>query len=583
MSSFGLSVDYGTSTTVAFLRWPDGRTRPLLFDDSPLLPSAVYLEDDGRLLTGRDAVRSARFAPARYEANPKRHIDERELLLGDRVVPVEDLIAATLRTVWQEAGRTADTPPTELTLTHPAAWAEPRRALLRQAAERAGLPVPRLVPEPVAAATYFATVLGHQVAPGGYLAVYDLGAGTFDVSILRRDSAGFTPVLTDGLDGVGGLDLDAIVVDQVRAGAPAEYEELWRRLRSPRTEADQRAFRELWDGAREAKQALSRRPSAMVQVPGIAEPQRVTRTEFEEAATPVLAGTVHRTEQAIRAAVEHGGEAVGLFLVGGSTRVPLVAALLHRATGVPPTVLEQPELVVAEGALHIAGSPQTSKATPPPVPVPVPTPVSVPASVEAPPVREKRRRRLAPVLAALLAVALVATGVLLWKELPGREGTEKDNTVLSGQPDAAGALGSAPTSLPASTAAPSASARATTATTRTQATGPAVVTPKLLVVRSTYNGPCPPPGNTPIELYGEITVTGGPTTVTYFWRAHPGWDFEEVPRQLRFTSPGKQRTAGFFGGWGGPGQPVSYWAQLIVTAPLSWQSQQVTWTTTCTS
>src|SRR5690348_10136276 len=107
MSSLRLAVDYGTSTTVAFLRWPDGRVRPLLFDDSPLLPSAVYLEPDGRLLTGRDAVRSARFDPSRYEANPKRRISDREVLLGDRALPIEDLIAATLVRVWEEATRIA--------------------------------------------------------------------------------------------------------------------------------------------------------------------------------------------------------------------------------------------------------------------------------------------------------------------------------------------------------------------------------------------------------------------------------------------------------------------------------------------
>src|SRR5205814_10483442 len=102
------------STTVAFLCWPDGRIRPLLFDDSPLLPSAVYLEDDGRPLTGRDAVRSARFDPARYEANPKRRIDDGEVLLGNDVILVEDLIAATLRRVWQEATRIAGRPPGEV-------------------------------------------------------------------------------------------------------------------------------------------------------------------------------------------------------------------------------------------------------------------------------------------------------------------------------------------------------------------------------------------------------------------------------------------------------------------------------------
>src|SRR3954468_24029492 len=121
MPELRLAIDYGTLTTVAFLCWPDGRIRPLLFDDSPLLPSAVYLEPDGRLLTGRDAVRSARFDPARFEANPKRRIDDRDVLLGGQIVPVEELVAATLRRVWDEATRIAGERPGGVTLTYPAA------------------------------------------------------------------------------------------------------------------------------------------------------------------------------------------------------------------------------------------------------------------------------------------------------------------------------------------------------------------------------------------------------------------------------------------------------------------------------
>ncbi|MEV4137174.1 hypothetical protein AB0J72_34005 [Dactylosporangium sp. NPDC049742] len=74
-SGYRLAVDYGTSNTVAVLRWPDGRTRPLLFGSSPLLPSAVQ-NADGRLLTGQDARNAARADPASHEPNPKRRIDD---------------------------------------------------------------------------------------------------------------------------------------------------------------------------------------------------------------------------------------------------------------------------------------------------------------------------------------------------------------------------------------------------------------------------------------------------------------------------------------------------------------------------
>ena len=79
---YALGVDLGTSHTVAVLRWPDGRTRPLLVDGQPIIPSGVYADADGLLHAGRDAQRLARADPARYEPNPKRRIDEPDRRAG---------------------------------------------------------------------------------------------------------------------------------------------------------------------------------------------------------------------------------------------------------------------------------------------------------------------------------------------------------------------------------------------------------------------------------------------------------------------------------------------------------------------
>ncbi|HEY1174868.1 MAG TPA: Hsp70 family protein, partial [Phytomonospora sp.] len=86
-----LGVDFGTSHTVAVFRRDDGTPSPLLFDGSPLLPSAVCAEPDGTLLTGRDAVHSARLRPERFEPNPKRRVDDGSVLLGDTEIPVTAL------------------------------------------------------------------------------------------------------------------------------------------------------------------------------------------------------------------------------------------------------------------------------------------------------------------------------------------------------------------------------------------------------------------------------------------------------------------------------------------------------------
>ena len=104
-TGFRLGIDFGTSHTAAVLRWPDGHVRPLLFDGSPLLPSAVYWEADGTLLVGRDAVHAARLDPSRFEPSPKRRIDRESVTLGDTDVPVTTMIAAVLSRVKDEAVR----------------------------------------------------------------------------------------------------------------------------------------------------------------------------------------------------------------------------------------------------------------------------------------------------------------------------------------------------------------------------------------------------------------------------------------------------------------------------------------------
>src|SRR2546421_12803211 len=106
-SGFALGVDFGTSNTVAVLRWPDGRARSLLVDGSPLLPSAVYADPGGSLLVGKDAIHSARLDPARFEPNPKRRIDDPSGLLGGRELPGVDLGGAVLLPVREEARRAA--------------------------------------------------------------------------------------------------------------------------------------------------------------------------------------------------------------------------------------------------------------------------------------------------------------------------------------------------------------------------------------------------------------------------------------------------------------------------------------------
>lgn len=342
----GLGVDFGTSNTVAVARWPDGRARPILIDGSPLLPSAVYAEPDGQLIVGRDAVHSARIDPGRFEPNPKRRIDDGRVLLGDRDLQVVDLVAAVLARVAEEWHRAVGQVPTDVTLTCPATWGATRRTLLAEAAARAGLRNARLVAEPVAAATYFAEVLGRDVPIGSVVVVHDFGAGTFDASVVARTAEGFEVMAVDGRDDIGGLDVDAAIVAHLQGDGPE-----WQRLIHPETVADRRAQRQLWDDVRIAKERLSRIQSADLVVPLLNTEVHLTRDELETLARPVLDQTVQVTRSLLRWADLPEGRLAGVFLVGGASRIPLVATLLHRELGEAPVVIEQPELVVAEGSI----------------------------------------------------------------------------------------------------------------------------------------------------------------------------------------------------------------------------------------
>ena len=398
---FVLGVDLGTSHTVAMLRRPDGRTRPLLFDGRPLLPSAVFLDAAGRLHVGQDALRLGHAEPGRIEPNPKRHVDEVDVLLGEVSVPVTDLLAALLRTVAAEAVATAGFLPPAV-LTYPAAWGGPRRAVLTGALAAAGWPAAtQLVPEPVAAAHYFADVLRRPLPVGSSLAVFDFGGGTLDVAVVRNDGPGpdGRPVLavtaSGGADDLGGLDVDAALVDHLGKSLAGAEPEAWHALTEPVTLAQWRARRQFWEDVRGAKEMLSRSAFAPVPVPGVEHAVHLTRDELEAAADPLVRRGVAQAGAVLSAGGVAPADLAGLFLVGGSSRVPLVARLLHSELGIAPTVLEQPELPAAEGATIVAAVPAArftqglaSAATPTPTPatqaaVPAPE-VSTQAAIPSP-------------------------------------------------------------------------------------------------------------------------------------------------------------------------------------------------------
>ena len=257
-----LSVDLGTSNTVAVLAAHGRPPRVVEVDGSATMPSALFAADGG-LVVGRDAERRARLDPARFEPNPKRRVDEGTLLLGDIVVPVTDALAGVLRRVAEETSRQlGGGRPDEVRLTHPAQWGPARRNVLLAAARLAGLgPNLVLVPEPVAAAAHFASFPGQQLVPGQALAVYDLGAGTFDVAIVGATQTGFAVLAEAGLPDLGGLDVDQALLEHVGREVSVRDPSRWQRILRPESTGDRRARRAMADDV-QGRQGVAVAPPA---------------------------------------------------------------------------------------------------------------------------------------------------------------------------------------------------------------------------------------------------------------------------------------------------------------------------------
>lgn len=358
---------HASLNTVAVVARSGRPTAPLLFDGSPLLPSAVYAADDG-LLAGRVALRSAAIDPARCEPHPKRCVDDGTVLLGEREFTVADLFAAVLARVGEEARRVLGGEPARVALTHPAAWGSQRVGILRAAAATAALPAPELLPEPVAGAAYFLDHHAARLPEGRHALIYDLGGGTCDITLVRREADRVRVIATDGSADAGGTYIDDAIFAHLARVHP---DDAWERLRSPGDKADRRHRRMLMDDVRDAKESLSGTTTAELFVPLLDRDVHLTREELDGLARARIRTTVALAAGLVAA---HGNVA-GIFLVGGASRMPLVATELLRATGIPPVVVEQPELVVAGGALLattlVATAPVVVQNQPqPPAPIP---------------------------------------------------------------------------------------------------------------------------------------------------------------------------------------------------------------------
>ncbi|MFD5830037.1 type VII secretion-associated protein [Lentzea sp. NPDC060358] len=348
--SLHVAVDFGTSSTCVAISAHGREPQVVVFDGQPLVPSAVFAAADGTLFVGQEAERQAAVDPARYEPHPKRRVDEAELLLGSSVLPVVDVVRAVLTRAVGEARRVGGGMPVDLlVLTHPADWGTVRTRVLMQAARGLGRELV-LVPEPVAAAVFHSA--SHSVPDGAALAVLDLGGGTVDASVVARTGKSFRVLSAKGDPSFGGADIDQALLEHVGGLVAAKDPEAWRQLVEGREMADRRKRRVLRQDVRGAKETLSRHAYTDVPMPPPFPDAHVTRSDLEQLVTGPLSRAAALVSGAVRDAGLAPQQLAGVFLVGGSSRIPLVARLVHEHTRVVPMSIDQPETVVARGALR---------------------------------------------------------------------------------------------------------------------------------------------------------------------------------------------------------------------------------------
>ena len=358
-----LAIDFGTTSTSVAMRVGD-RVELVEIDGAARMPSMVFWREGsggqtGRLMIGTEAENLASRAPWALERTPKRRLGDELMLLGDKQVRVTDAVAAILRTAAAEAiRRRGGESPSEVRLTYPARWGAERLSKLERAAQIAGLGSPRFIPEPVAAATHFAS---ERLAPGQHVAVYDLGGGTFDTAVLKRtEDGGFEVVgVPGGREDLGGEDFDNHLYRHL--GAQLDPEQ-WSALRTSEEDIWRRTNLQLLREAQKAKETLSKSPDYDVYVAAPVDAYiQVTAEELQGLITADIESTVTELERTIVAAGLDPSKLAAIYLAGGSSRIPLVSRLIERRFGQPPDYLDDPKSVIALGAaraLEPDGEPQ---------------------------------------------------------------------------------------------------------------------------------------------------------------------------------------------------------------------------------
>lgn len=428
-NGFVLGIDLGTTYAAAAIMRGAAVEICVLGTIAAQIPAVVVHREDSEILTGEAAERRATSEPTRTAREFKRRLgDPVPIIVGGTPYGAEALMAELLEAIVGQVTRREGQEPNLVVLTHPANYSEYKRGLLLESARLAGLGLDRvrLITEPEAAAIAYA----HQqrIDPGEIIAVYDFGGGTFDAAVVRDTADGFELIGTpEGMERLGGIDFDQAVlfhVDAVLDGMVSSADSA-----DPQVLAGQARLR---DECRRAKEALSSDTDATiaVSIPGVQTEVRLTRDELEQMVRPRIAETVRALQRTIASAGITADDVSRVLLVGGSSRMPIVAQVIRETLGRPVSTDADPKLAIAIGAALSAAP------TPPAPPVAMMPPAADPHTREPTQRRSTRHsgRRWGVVAAAVAAaVAGVAVAAIVIVKVVG-SGDEPTKSSVGASP-----------------------------------------------------------------------------------------------------------------------------------------------------
>jgi molecular chaperone DnaK len=341
-----VGIDLGTTNSEAALV-RDGQPHVFAEDGDPILPSFVGLSEDGRLLVGKPAKNQWVLAPERTVKSIKRKMGQDvKVSLGDQEYRPQEISAMILRALRDRAARQLGQPVTKAVITVPAYFNDAQRQATREAGELAGLEVVRILNEPTAASL----VYDPRQSELRRLLVYDLGGGTFDVSVVQAQEGVVEVLASHGDTQLGGDDFDDLLLKHVCDRFQEEHGVDLRTNLASRA----RVLRAVEEG----KRHLSFHPFVRLEEEFIAEKDgralhlnvEISRSEYEDMIRPLLDRTMDCVGRALDDANLTPPQIDEVVLVGGATRTPLVTEMLEDRLGQPTHQEINPDLCVAMGA-----------------------------------------------------------------------------------------------------------------------------------------------------------------------------------------------------------------------------------------